>query len=191
MSTWDTYYKKHTARKPREQLVRAVSFCKEKEYALDLGAGTLIESVFLLENDFKKVIAVDNSTKTKDFAVELDPNRFTLEISSFQDFKFKKEEYDLINAQYSLPFYGSNNFSDFIKNIVDSLKHGGIFLGQFFGVQDSWNTPNTKLAFQTKEEAQELLTNLEILEFTEEEYDGKTANGDTKHWHVFHFIVKK
>ena len=190
MSDWDTYYKKHVSRKPREQLVRAVLLCTEKHSALDLGAGTLVESAFLLESGFEKVIAVDNSPQTKSFAETFDPERFELIISSFQDFNFKENQYDLINAQYALPFHGAKDFSLFVQKVKNSLTSGGIFVGQFFGTKDEWNTLDTKLAFQTKEEIEELLSDLEIIELTEEEKDGGTASGNQKHWHVFNFIVK-
>jgi len=191
MSDWDTYYKKHASRKPREQLVRAVSFCKDKYFALDLGAGTLVESAFLLESGFEKVTAVDNSPQTKSFAETFDAKRFTLVNSSFQDFDFKENQYDLVNAQYALPFHGLKDFSLFIQKIKNSLKSEGIFVGQFFGTKDEWNTSDTKLTFQTKEEVEELLSGLEIIEFSEEEKDGGTASGSQKHWHVFHFISRK
>ncbi len=191
MSDWDIYYKKHAGRKPREQLVRAVSFCKKKKSALDIGAGTLVESAFLLVDGFEKVTAIDNSVQTRVFAETLDPERFELVISSFQNFDFKEDHYDLINAQYALPFHGSENFSAFIEKVKNSLRVDGIFVGQFFGTQDEWNTPDTKLVFQTREEAQKLLSGLEILEFKEEEKDGATAVGREKHWHVFHFIARK
>lgn len=191
MKDWNAYYKNHAGRKPREQLVRAASLCVEKNSALDLGAGTLVESAFLVENSFKKVVAVDSSPETKAFAVTLDPEKFELTVSSFQGFDFKENQYDLVNAQYALPFHGPENFLVFIQKIKSSLKLGGIFVGQFFGVRDEWNNPDTKLAFQTKEEGKELLSGLEIIEFVEEEKDGRTAAGAEKHWHVFHFIARK
>ncbi|MBP9719176.1 MAG: class I SAM-dependent methyltransferase [Candidatus Levybacteria bacterium] len=191
MKDWDTYYKAHKSRGPREQVVRALGACKERESALDLGAGTLVESAFLLENDFKNVTAVDSSPQTKSFAESFDQQRFTLKICSYQEFNFPKNYYDLINAQYALPFYGKDGFEKFIEKIKLSLKPGGIFVGQFFGVNDEWNAADSKLAFQTKDEVLNMLSELEMIEFNEEEKDGKTASGETKHWHVFHFITKK
>ena len=101
------------------------------------------------------------------------------------------EKYDLISAQYALPFYGPKGFEEFIAKLISSLKVGGVFVGQFFGNRDGWNTPETNLAFQTREEAETLLRDLKIEGFTEEEKDGKTASGENKHWHVFHFIASK
>lgn len=191
MSDWCTYYKTHAVRAPREQTKRAAALCVDKEHALDLGAGTLIESVFLLENGFKKVTAVDSSEETKGFAEGLDSERFTLEVSAYQDFVFLRNAYDFINAQYALPFHGPDNFEDFIERIKDSIKLKGFFVGQFFGINDDWHKGGRDLAFQTKEEAMELLSGLEIIEFNEEEKEGQTALGKAKHWHLFHFIAKK
>lgn len=191
MTDWNTYYKVHASRKPREQVVRAVALCTEKEQALDLGAGTLVESAFLIESGFKKVTAVDSSTQSADFAKSFDPNKFKLEVCSYQDFKFPENNYDIVNAQYALPFYGKDNFNKFIEQIKSSLKTDGIFVGQFFGVNDGWNKSDSKLVFQTKEEVLNLLDGLTVLDLKEEERDGQTASGENKHWHVFHFITKK
>jgi tellurite methyltransferase len=191
MSDWETYFKKHANRKPREQLVRAVSFCSSKENALDLGAGTLIESAFLLETGFSHVFAVDSSPQSIEFSKYFDPEKFNLETKKFSDFVFTPNTYDLINAQYALPFHGKENFEQFIDGVKSSLRVGGIFVGQFFGINDGWNTSESKLVFHTKEVVQSMLSGMEIIELHEEEKDGSTASGNTKHWHVFHFIVRK
>ncbi len=191
MANWETYAKVHATRKPREQLVRAVEICPDRNSALDLGAGTLIESKYLLEAGFDQVTAVDSSPQSKEFAMCITSAKFTLANVPFQDFTLVPNTYDLINAQYALPFYGKDGFAAFMKNCVVSLKREGIFVGQLFGDRDQWNTPDAALAFQTKEEAQNMLSDLELIEFVEEEKDGTTAVGTPKHWHVFHFIAQK
>ncbi len=191
MIDWNPYYKKHSIREPRKLFVKAVSFCSNKENALDLGAGTLIESKFLVDAGFKNIIAVDNSPEVKDFAQDIDTFKLTLVMSSFNDFFFPKNKFDLVNAQFALPFYGKEDFPIFIKKIIDSLAPKGIFVGQFFGVNDSWNVPDSEIIFHTKEEALQLLAGLEIIEFLEEEKENPTASGAIKHWHLFHFIVKR
>lgn len=191
MKDWKKYFKYHESRKPREQLVQAVSFCKNKENALDLGAGTLIESKFLIKKGFKKVTAVDNALEVKIFAKKFNNKKLELKNISFQEYNFSKNTFDLINAQFALPFYGKKGFSGFIKKIKNSLKKNGIFVGQLFGKKDSSNNKKTELVFQTKKEALALLSDLKILEFKEEEKDGKTVSGKIRHWHIFHFIVKK
>lgn len=191
MADWKNYYKVHSSRRPREQVVKAAALCDEKEQALDLGAGTLVESAFLLDDGFKKVTAVDSSEQARIFAKKLDPKRFTLETCSYLEFSFQENTYDLVNALYSLPFNGPDNFENLIEDIRVSLKPGGIFVGQLFGVRDGFNNDGTKLVFQTREEALQLLRGLDLIEFEEVENDGKTVEGTAKHWHVFHFTVRK
>lgn len=70
------------------------------------------------------------------------------------------------------------------------MKDGGIFVGQFFGVKDSW-IDTTGICVYTEKEVKGFLSNLDIVYFQEEEKDGQTALDGEKHWHIFHFIAKK
>ncbi len=159
MTDWDTYYKVHMSRPPRDLLVKAVALCKEKDIALDLGAGTLVESNYLIKSGFNKVVAIDSSEEVTTFAKGLNENRLEVKISQFKDLTLEPETYDLTTAQYALPFYGKEGFSEFMAKIVSSLKQEGVFVGQLFGERDGWN--GTKdMAFQSKDEALELLKKL-------------------------------
>ena len=182
---WKQYFKKHAKRKPREQLVRAISYAN-KGNALDLGSGTCIETKYLVKQGFN-VIAVDSAPEAKKYANK----RFEFKNISFQEYKFPLNKFNLINAQFALPFYGKKGFNGFIKKIIGSLKPKGVFVGQFFGKKDSWNIGKPELVFHVKQQVINLLSDMKILEFIEEEKDGKTASGNLKHWHIFHFIVQK
>ncbi|MFZ2154397.1 MAG: class I SAM-dependent methyltransferase [Candidatus Moraniibacteriota bacterium] len=187
------YYERKD-RPARELLVQAVSFCQGKEYALDLGAGDLAESKFLLENGFIHVTAVDKSLQSKKAMEDLNISGLDFKNESFKNFEFAKNKYNLINAQFSLPFYDGENFSDFMKKIIDSLKPDGIFAGHLFGAKDDryWGKDNNpKVNYHTKEEVEDMFRYLEKLEFREVEEEGKLRSGEAKHWHVFSFIVKK
>ncbi len=186
---WKKYFKKRAKRKPKEQLVRAISFCVSKENALDLGSGTMIESKFLARKGFE-VVAIDNSLDVKKYTKNIS-KKIKFKNISFQEYDYPKNTFDLINAQFSLPFHGKKNFDYFIRKIINSLKPKGIFVGQFFGINDSWNDKKSKLAFHTRQKATKLLGSLDIIEFIEKQGDGKTASGNLKHWHVFHFIAQK
>ncbi len=191
MADWQTYYSQHLYRPPRSLLVKAVSFCIRKDNALDLGAGTLIETKFLLDSGFKKVTALDSSPEIRTFAEGINDERLTVEVRPYQEMELPPESYDLITASYALPFYGKEGFDAFIARLVSALKPGGVFTGQLFGVKDGWNVPGDKRAFQTRDEAEELLKGLTIELFTEEDKDGIVASGEAKHWHIFHFIARK
>lgn len=191
MKNWSIYFNKHKQRKSREQTLRAILLCKVKEVALDLGAGNLIESKALLDAGFKKVVAVDNAPEAKEFVKDINDNRLEFRSTSFQEVDFITNEFDLINAEFALPFFGKEGFEDFFAKIKDSLKVGGVFTGQLFGERDGWNTPDSDLVFHTKNEAMSLLRGLQIIEFVEEEKDSSTVSGVAKHWHIFRFIAKR
>ncbi|MSU45258.1 MAG: class I SAM-dependent methyltransferase [Candidatus Zambryskibacteria bacterium] len=191
MTDWKTYYKEHLSRPPSPLLVKALKFCKNKDLALDLGAGTLIESKFLLDSGFKKVVAVDSSPEVETFAKEINDKRLEVSIIQYKDLILLPDSYDLIIAQFALPFYGPTDFELFIGKLISSLKPDGVFAGQFFGNRDDWKVKGKNLAFQTIDEAKRLLKDLKVEVFSEKEAEGTVASGEAKHWHVFHFIAIK
>lgn len=187
---WKLYFNKHKGRKPKSQLLEALKYVKNKELALDLGCGLMIETKEILKFGFKKVVAVDSSKVLKNF---IKPNnKIDFRNSSFKSFKFSKSSFDLVNAEFALPFYGKEGFDKFFNDIKDSLKKDGIFTGQLFGVKDGWNTEDSRMVFQTKKEVLKLLKGLDIILF-EEKYDpnGSSSTQKIKAWHVFRFIVRK
>lgn len=188
---WGNYHELSKDYPPRPFLVSALEYVKEKKEALDLGAGALNDAKHLLNEGFEHITVVDVEPGVQEKVSELKDDRLEAHITSFDKFNFPENKYDLVNAQYSLPFHGKEGFDVLIQKIISSLKSEGIFVGQFFGEKDEWAKSESTIAFQTKEEVEGLLSPLETLEFIEEEKDGKTATGDNKHWHVFHFIARK
>lgn len=182
---WKNYFKIHIDREPRPQLLKALDFSL-KGKALDLGSGTFNETKLLLEH-FGEVVAVDSSPDVPDFK---HPNLKFYNVD-FKDYDFPADTFDLINAEFSLPFYGKDGFGYFFEKILKSLKKDGVFSGNLFGVNDSWNTPDSKLFFHSSKELDYLFENVEMIFFNEEEKYGTSANGDIKHWHIFNFIIKK
>lgn len=189
--TWKRYAEKTSGAKPRRLLVEALRYVTHKGEALDMGAGALNESKLLLSEGFAHVTAIDAEESVAQAALEIKNGSFSFVRSTFIDFKFTKATYDIVNAQYALPFNGKREFNALIQNIYESLKIGGIFTGQFFGDKDSWNTAGSSRIFHTADEARAVLSLFELIKFEEEENDAPTALGNPKHWHVFHFIVRK
>lgn len=111
-------------------------------------------------------------------------------MADFGAFAFPTAHYDLVNAQYALPFIKPDLFAQVFQHMLDSLKVGGVFAGQLFGERDTWATTET-MTFHTRSEVEELFRPLDVLVFEEEETDGPTALGAMKHWHVFHVIARK
>lgn len=159
--------------------------------ALDLGCGAGRDTKFLLEERFY-VVAVDKSEKALEYLKELPQEHLEIKLSSFEDFDFEEGKYDLVNAQFSLPFTDRDIFPEVFRKMKASIKPGGMFVGQLFGVNDDWHkSPTTRTTFHTVEEARALFGDMEILKFIEKDYDGTIADGTPKHWHTFHILARR
>ena len=185
---WEDFYKITKDRPPWPLLVQAVSLISQRKDALDLGCGAGRDTRFLLEQGFT-VTAVDNDPHAIVLLADFPQNHLRVVHSSFEAFDF--ETYDLVNAHFALPFLSEEHFHLVFARIKRALHAGGLFVGQFFGVNDEWNTPRNKMTFLTKEQAVAELKGLRVLEFREEDVDSHVADGTPKHWHVFHIIAQK
>ena len=186
---WSEYYEITKANPPSKLLVKALEYVTNKDKALDIGAGALKDTRYLLNQGFW-VTAIDKSPLMVQEAKALGSNKVQAFTTSFEDFAFPKNEYDIASAMFSLPFTEPTHFEVVFNRIKDSLKKGGIFCGQFFGLNDEWSK-NPRMTFHSETQVKELLNDLELILFEEIEEDSTTANGTPKHWHIFHIIGKK
>jgi tellurite methyltransferase len=188
-SGWSEYFNNTKDKPARPLLVKALPYVEHREVAIDLGSGALNDSIFLLREGFRKVIALDREPVAEEIAVTLPHERFEYVISPLETFDFPVT-FDLVNAQYSLPFINPEQFESVFYKIISALNDSGIFVGQFFGDRDGW-TLNDKMTFHSKEQVAKLLSGYEIILLEEKENDRPTASGNMKHWHVFDFIIRK
>ncbi len=186
---WEEYYEITKNKPPSKLLIKALGYVAETDKAIDIGGGALKDTRYLLEQGFD-VTVVDKADLMVKEAEAIKSEKLHYFVSSFADFYFPKNEYDIASAMYALPFNPPESFENVFMKIKQSLVKGGIFCGQCFGVRDEWST-NQKMTFHTKEQVEKLLSDMEVILLDEEEKDDKTANGTPKHWHIFHFIAKK
>lgn len=186
---WADYIQLTKDKPPSPLLVRALGFVVKRTTAIDVGGGALNDTRYLLEQGFD-VTAVDADNAMAAQAKTIPSEKFHYTVSSFLDFQWPKDKFDIASAMFSLPFNPPETFKTVLTKIKQSLVPEGIFCGQFFGVRDTWSS-NPHMTFHTKELAEQLLSDLEILLLQEIEKDGQTANGTAKHWHFFNFIAKK
>ena len=179
---WDAYFSNTKNMEARPLLVEALSYVNNKNYALDLGCGVGADTRFLKANGFS-VTSVDSAPEVKKFL----PDAI---LSTYADFSFPVEKYDLVNAQYALPFNPPSSFPEIFERLTKSLKSGGIFTGQFFGEKDGWSHQK-EMTFYTEKEIKKLLEPYKTHVFRERKENGKTASGETKFWHVFNVIAEK
>lgn len=186
---WSEYYKITKAKPPSKLLVKAIEYVTNKGKAIDIGAGALKDTQYLLEQGFE-VTAIDKSPLMKQEGIALGNNKLQALNIAFEDFDFPESEYDIASSMFALPFTEPVHFEAVFNKIKNSLKKGGVFCGQFFGLNDEWSK-NPKMTFHTEAQVKELLKGFEILSFKEVEEDSTTANGTPKHWHIFHIIAKR
>jgi len=189
MPDWPQYIDLTKNKPPRKLLVRALEYVREKETALDLGAGALNDSKYLVAAGFKTVIAVDIEKKLE-LSNGLDKNIFIFKQIKIEDYDFPVDYFNLINAQFVLPFIASKEIGRVLDDILKSLRRNGIFTGQFFGINDDWRDRDG-ISCYSKAEIMDFFSGFEIIDLQEGEKNDQTALGGLKHWHLFHFIVKK
>jgi len=186
---WAEFYKITKERPPSNLLIKALDLVLKKDNAIDIGAGSLKDTVYLLQEGFD-VTAVDKSPLILEESKVINQEKLHVFNSSYEDFDFPKNKFDIASAMFALPFAQPETFDLVFKKIKNSLNLGGIFCGQFFGIKDEWSS-NTNMTFHTKDEIEKLFKDFEIILLNEEEKNGLTAMGQMKHWHIFHFIAKK
>ncbi len=184
---WDNYLKATSKMKCRPLLKEALQYV-HGDTALDLGAGSLADTLFLLDSGFK-VTAVDSNPQVMEY-VKPDKN-LSVEIRAFEDYSFPENSFDLVNAQYALPFNAPETFKQTFRRMVSSMKSDAVFTGQLFGTEDGW-AKKKAMTFFSAEEVRELLGCFsKVHALREEKKIGPTASGTDKFWHVFHIIAEK
>lgn len=186
---WTSYHEKTRTEPPSKNLVIAMEFVRERHAALDIGAGSLKDSTFLVDSGFNEVVAVDQQPYTTGLPEEV-ANKITVVTSTFQMYDFPQNHFDIVSAQFSLPFTSPEHFQHVFDSLTDSLVKGGIFAGQFFGTKDSW-ADRTDMTFHTVAEIEALLTSYDVLARREVDEDGLARSGELKHWHVFNIVARK
>jgi len=191
-NTWEDYYEKIKGRLPRSLLLDVLKSypAGESLQAIDLGCGDGTESALLLERGWQ-VLAVDGEPAAIQHLLrkvhQENTKRLQTQVANFEDVILPPA--DLIHASLSIPFCKPEYFPILWQKIVDAIKPGGRFAGQFFGVRDSWaNEPD--MTFHTEDQVREMVEHFEIESFHEMDEDGNAVSGP-KHWHVFTVIARK
>lgn len=186
MSRWESYHEATKGNEPRPLLKEALTLTSNRDAALDVGSGSGRGTRLLVAEGFKRIDAVDQSPSASAYI----PEEVSFTAASFDAFDFVPDTYDLVSAEFALPFNPPDTFEHMFESLKKSLKSGGVFTGQFFGTEDSWSG-NTQMTFHTKEKVERLLAPLEIIKLEEVRQTGDTAIQGEKFWHVFHVIAKK
>ena len=186
---WLDYYKKVAGREPDPILQLALKKVQNKDMAYDLGCGAGDDSKYLLSEGFH-VTSIDKDKASIEFIKSIikKNKRLSLEQNSFEKIKFKP--CSLIWGRSSFPLCNPKHFNKFWKVMGNSLQPNGLLCGNLFGVNDTWASSKV-MTFISHEDWKNVLVGFEVLYFDEKEFDGPTALGTGKHWHIYYFILKK
>lgn len=190
--SWNQFCERTKDRSPHRSLVRALEFVSKKSFALDVGAGGLRDSKHLLKEGFKRVWALDSAGYLEKMVKSVNDSRLKAVKVDFQKYEFPENKFDLVNAQFCLPFIESK---ERLKIVIDKLKKslvkGGVIVITLFGSNDEWNKSGSEMTFATEEEARGFFDDLEILDLKEIEKDQKKSGGKMKHWHILEVVARK
>ena len=136
------------------------------------------------------MIAIDGEPEAIDSLVALaggESPQLETRVARFEDETWPA--CDLVNASYALPLAHPEAFDALWTRIVDSLRPGGRFSGQLFGVNDDW--ARSGVVVKSRAEVEAMLAPFEIERLQEFDGEDTTAIGSRKHWHVFHVVARK
>ena len=191
-SRWTRFYAA-AGDNPRETLLQALTLHeaegREPGSAVDLGAGTGRDTLELLRRGWR-VLAVDAEPGAIEALRERTPPGAALETREARFDEIEWGEVDLVTSSFSMPFAPPPAFARAWDRIRATLRPGGRFCGQLFGVHDDWASL-ADMTFHTREGVERLLEGLEVERLQEVDEDGRTAVGDEKHWHVFHIVARR
>lgn len=191
---WAAYYERLKDRPPRTTTTFAARRFPTPGDAVDLGCGGGRDTLPLLDAGWN-VLGVDQEPSaiealTNEAAKRKLTGLKTL-LSPFEAAEWG--EVDFVVSSFALPLAPKPDFPALWAHIRASLRPGGRFAGQLYGVRDSWarnGAPDGVVAF-TRAECLAHLEGMRIELFEEEEHDGVTARGKSKHWHIFHIVAQQ
>ncbi len=199
---WKEYYDLIGEKGHTKNLEEAISYCEKKDFALDIGAGNLRDTKFLLSNGFE-VTAVDISSESERLAKDLNDPKLTMFNGRIGEFEFPGEHFSLVNAQGILFHIHKDRFDFVMKKIKKSLKSGGVLCADFIGEHDDWNYETETKYILTKENLDLLKEDFDIKSLHDYEADESeetremkavyknNPNYKAKHWHHMDIIAVK
>lgn len=185
---WPRYFAS-TRDKPLHPLYRQLDpLLPPHGLALELGCGHGHGVLHLLDRGLR-VIAVDLREEPLQELRSRLPAEAEVRIIQDDITHVDLPENDLSVLGFALFFLSPDQLHEFWPRLVASIKPGGLFMGQFLGVNDDW--ASWGYTTHSCEEVLSLLSPFELLHFEEVERDGATSWEEPKHWHIFHVIGRK
>jgi precorrin-6B methylase 2 len=102
-TNWKEYYEKIGNSSPRPLLVEAVKKCERHVAVLDIGAGSMADSIYLLQKNFGSVVAIDSSESFSEITKETQPPHLETYNIKIEEYSFSKKSLtSLMHNSHSL-----------------------------------------------------------------------------------------
>ena len=196
---WEDYYLETVGTPPSQEIYDFVRSSMSKGgRALDLGAGMLSEAIEILLHGYD-VDAVDSSEAFGAIAPLFDMpptesgNRLKLWHASFEAFAYPVEYYDLVHSRLALSFCRKRMFNSVFQRMTRSLKPGGYFLGDLYGMikGDAYlEDLHPTISLLYRDEIESIFTPFTIIEW-EERNRPDDPNRVANNWHVHKILARK
>lgn len=204
-SDWPGYFKSVLGKPARDTTLKAIElFARDAAtnsrgpatgmsslFAVDLAAGEGRDTIELLNHGWT-VLAIEmlaeGITLLRDRTPPAHRSRLHTQIANYAHAWWPK--CDFLNSSFALPFCPPDQFDPLWRRITTSIRPGGRFAGQLFGDRDSWGRCGHTLP-HSRAQVEHLFADFDFEQLTEEEKDDATADGQPKHWHVFHIVARK
>lgn len=185
---WQLYYERTSLNAPRETLLKALEQFPPtyQGIAFDLGSGACNDVAHLLKLGWQ-VVAVDNEEKSAAFFKKVlgQQTNGAFQLSSFENIVWQKA--DLIHAGFALAFCPREHLKFVLTQIKENLKSGGIFAGNFFGPEHTWDD----LCLLSKTEILDQFKDFEIIEIEETKKERLSTLNEKIFHHNISLIVQK
>lgn len=155
--------------------------------AVELGSGAGVEARFLAENGVSvHTYDADPSVAPAmaDLARTLPITHITTDLSTLRSLP----AVDLVLSCATLSFVPRTSFRALWDLVLEALRPGGVLAVDLFGDRDDW--AGTDGTFLRRDEVEDLLDGLDVLDLVEEERDGRSFGGP-KHWHTFRVLARR
>lgn len=192
---WPGYFQAVIGKGARETLVAALDAFQAEGcpdgFAIDVAAGEGRDTLELLARGWR-VVATDSHPDAFPLLWPRVPEAQRTRLTTLQ-VTFDQMEVprcDLVNASFALPFCEPRHFPALWRRIVEAIRPGGRFAGQFFGDRDTWASLPGR-THHSHDEVLALLAGFEIEMMRVEERDDPPDMRHPKHWQLFHVVAKK
>jgi SAM-dependent methyltransferase len=125
---WDEYYES-VGNTPNPLVVKTLDYVKGRGAALDLGAGNMRDSAFLLEQGFGRVVAVEREVS----CVVYKPEGVELRLEDIQKCEMGENQYDLVVCCNVFLHFSEAENRAILEQVLRALVPGGILVCNILG----------------------------------------------------------